>query len=155
DPLWLIFPLFRAWASAARGQAAATGAALGDFSVLNIRPWTGVEALAVAAVVFAVAGSDAQRRWAYERLLPHAGTHVVVGGCASYHAAVDHHLGGLAVALGDISAGEAHFRAALAMHDRLGAAGWARLSAQALADLEPGSRLPDANEFRLAGDVRL
>jgi AAA ATPase domain len=155
DPLWPIFPLFRAWAPAARGQAAAAAAALGDFSVLNITPWTGLEALAVAAVVFAVAGSDAQRRWAYERLLPHAGTHVVVGGCASYHAAVDYHLGGLAVALGDISAGEAHFRAALAMHERLGAAGWARLSAQALVDLESCSGPPEANEFRLSGGVRL
>jgi len=155
DPLWPIFPLFRAWAPAARGQAAAAAAALGDFSVLNITPWTGLEALAVAAVVFAVAGSDAQRRWAYERLLPHAGTHVVVGGCASYHAAVDYHLGGLAVALGDISAGEAHFRAALAMHERLGAAGWARLSAQALLDLESSSGPPEANEFRLSGGVRL
>jgi hypothetical protein len=123
--------------------------------VLNITPWTGLEAVAVAAVVFAVAGSDAQRRWAYERLLPHAGTHVVVGGCASYHAAVDYHLGGLAVALGDISNGETHFRAALAMHERLGAAGWARLSAQALADLESCSGLPEANEFRLSGGVRL
>jgi hypothetical protein len=155
DPLWPMFPLFRAWAPAVRGQAAAAAAALGDFSVLNITPWTGLEALAVAAVVFAVAGSDAQRRWAYERLLPHAGTHVVVGGCASYHAAVDHHLGGLAVALGDIAAGEAHFRAALAMHERLGAAGWARLSARALADLEQGAAPPGANEFRLSGAVRL
>lgn len=155
DPLWPMFPLFRAWGPAARGQAAAAAAALGDFSVLSITPWTGLEALAVAAVVFAVAGSDAQRQWTYERLLPHAGTHVVVGGCASYHAAVDHHLGSLAVARGDIAAGEAHFRAALAMHERLGAAGWARLSAQALADLEPRRRPAETNEFRLSGDVRL
>ena len=55
--------------------------------------WTGLEALAAAAVVFAAAGSDAQRTWVYERLRPYAGSHVVVGGCASYHAAVDHHLG--------------------------------------------------------------
>ena len=155
DPLWPMFPLFRAWAPAARGQAAAAAAVLGDFSVLDITPWTGLEALAVAAVVFAVAGSDAQRRWVYDRLLPHAGTHVVVGGCASYHAAVDHHLGGLAVALGDISAGEAHFRAARIMHERLGAAGWARLSAQALADLEARPGAPEVNVFRLTGDVRL
>lgn len=74
---------------------------------------------------------------------------------AHYHAAVDYHLGSLAVALGDISAGEAHFRAAVTMHERLGAAGWARLSARALADLEPCSGPPEANEFRQSGDVRL
>jgi len=55
----------------------------GDFSVLDITMWLGLEALAAAAVVFAVAGSDAQRTWVYERLRPYAGTHVILGGCAS------------------------------------------------------------------------
>jgi len=156
DPLWPIFPLFRAWAPAARGQAAAATAALGDFSVLDITFWTGLETIAVAAVVFAVAGSDAQRRWAYEQLLPYAGAHVVIGGCASYHAAVDHHLGGLAAALGDSAAAAAHYREALAMHERLGAAGWARLSAQALDGLaERAAAAGPANAFRLVGEVRL
>ena len=41
------------------------------------------------------------------------------------------------------------------MHERLGAAGWARLSAQALVDLESCSGPPEANEFRLSGGVRL
>jgi tetratricopeptide (TPR) repeat protein len=155
DPLWPMFPVLRAWPYAARGDAAAAAAALGDFSVLDITMWTGLEALAAAAVVFAVAGSDAQRSWVYERLRPYAGTHVVVGGCASYHAAVDHHLGALAASLGDTAAAEAHFRAALAMHERLGAAGWARLSEQALAGLlaAPASRA--ANEMRLVNGVRL
>ena len=155
DPLWPMFPVFRAWPFAARGEAAAAAAALGDFSVLDITTWTGLEALAAAAVVFAVAGSDAQRRWVYERLRPHAGTHVVVGGCASYHAAVDHHLGALAASLGDIAAAETHFRAALAMHERLGAAGWARLSEQALAGLRAAAPDPAANELRLEHGVRL
>jgi hypothetical protein len=154
DPLWPMFPVLRAWPYAARGDAAAAAAALGDFSVLDITMWTGLEALAAAAVVFAAAGSDAQRTWVYERLRPYAGSHVVVGGCASYHAAVDHHLGALAASLGDTAAG-AHFRAALAMHERLGAAGWARLSEQALARLEApaGSQAP--NELRLVNGVRL
>ena len=155
DPLWPMFPVLKAWPYAARGEAAAAAAALGDFSVLDITMWTGLEALAAAAVVFAVAGSDAQRSWVYERLRPYAGTHVVVGGCASYHAAVDHHLGALAASLEDTAAAEAHFRAALAMHERLGAAGWARLSDQALAGLlaAPASRA--ANEMRLVNGVRL
>ena len=155
DPLWPMFPVLKAWPYAARGEAAAAAAALGDFSVLDITMWMGLEGLAAAAVVFAVAGSDAQRSWVYERLRPYAGTHVVVGGCASYHAAVDHHLGALAASLEDTAAAEAHFRAALAMHERLGAAGWARLSGQALAGLlaVPASRA--ANEMRLVNGVRL
>jgi tetratricopeptide (TPR) repeat protein len=155
DPLWQMFPVLRAWPHAARGEAAAAAAALGDFSVLDITLWTGVEALAAAAVVFAVAGSDAQRSWVYERLRRYAGTHVVVGGCASYHAAVDHHLGALAAALGDTAAAEVHFRAALAMHERLGAAGWARLSEQALAGLQAAPACRQANEMRLVNGVRL
>ena len=135
DPLWPMFPIFKAWPHAARGDVAATRTALGDFSVLDIAESTGTEALAAAAVVFAVAGSDAQRSWTYERLRRVAGTHVLVAGCASYHAAVDHHLGALAASLGNTSAAEAHFRAAITMHQRLGAAGWARLSDQALAHL--------------------
>ena len=155
DPLWPMFPLLKAWPPAARGEAAEAAAALGDFSVLDIAVWTGTEALAAAAVVFAVAGSDAQRTWVYEQLRPYAGTHVVVGGCASYHAAVDHHLGALAASLRDTATAEAHYRTAQAMHERLGAAGWARLSEQALAKLlaSPASQAP--NEFRLVNGVRL
>ena len=155
DPLWPMFPVLRAWPYAARGEAAAAAAALGDFSVLDITLWTGLEALAAAAVVFAAAGSDTQRTWVYERLRPYAGSHVVVGGCASYHAAVDHHLGALAASLGDTAAAGAHFRAALAMHERLGAAGWARLSEQALARLEAPAASQAPNELRLVNGVRL
>ena len=155
DPLWPMLPVFKAWPFAARGEAAAAAAALGDFSVLDITMWTGLEALAAAAVVFAAAGSGAQRTWVYERLRPYAGSHVVVGGCASYHAAVDHHLGALAASLGDTAAAGAHFRAALAMHERLGAAGWARLSEQALARLEAPAASQAPNELRLVNGVRL
>ena len=155
DPLWPMFPVLRAWPYAARGEAAAAAAALGDFSVLDITLWTGLEALAAAAVVFAAAGSDTQRTWVYERLRPYAGSHVVVGGCASYHAAVDHHLGALAASLGDTAAAGAHFRAALALHERLGAAGWARLSEQALARLEAPAASQAPNELRLVNGVRL
>ncbi len=149
DPLWPMFPIFRAWPHAVRKDLAATTAALGDFSVLDIAESTGTEGLAAAAVVLAVAGSTAQLSWVYERLLPWAGTHVVVTGCASYHAAVDHHLGALAAALGDTTRAEEHFRAALAMHERLGAAAWTRLTADALAELAAAEALPARNEFRL------
>ena len=159
DPLWPMFPVLKAWPYAARGEAAAAAAALGDFSVLDITMWMGLEGLAAAAVVFAVAGSDAQRSWVYERLRPYAGTHVVVGGCASYHAAVDHHLGALAASLEDTAAAEAHFRAALAMHERLGAAGWARLSESGPGRApgrarEPGGQRDAAGERRAAALLR-
>jgi hypothetical protein len=145
-----MFPIFKAWPHAARGDVLATRAALGDFSVLDIAEATGTEGLAAAAVVFAVAGSAAQRSWTYERLRPLAGTHVLVAGCASYHAAVDHHLGALAASLGDTSSAAAHFRAAMSLHERLGAAGWMRLSEQALADLSATAVETTSNEFRLA-----
>ena len=148
DPLWPLFPLLRAWAPAVQDNLDAARAALGDFSVLDVLGWTGLEGLAVAAVVFAAVGSPDQRRWTYQRLLPFAGTHVVVGGCAAYHAAVDHHLGALAAALGDRTAALAHFESALTMHRRLGAAGWERLSQRALDRLLASAPLPD-NEFRL------
>ena len=37
----------------------------------------------------------------YETLLPYAGAGSVVGGCAAYQGAVDHHLGALAAAMGE------------------------------------------------------
>jgi hypothetical protein len=45
----------------------------------------------LAAVMLAEYGTDDERRQVYEHLLPLAGTHSVVGGCASYQGAVDHH----------------------------------------------------------------
>ena len=150
DPLWPMFPLLKAWPPAVRGDLETAAAALGDFSVLDIAVWTGLEGLAVAAVVFAAVGTNAQRAWVYDRLRPYAGTHVVVGGCASYHAAVDHHLGALAASLGDLDAAEQHFTSALAMHERLGAAGWARITEDALASLARPT-----NEFRQSNGLWL
>ena len=147
DPLWPMFPLIRAWPYAARGEAAEARRLLGDFSVVELSATHDLERPAVAAVVFAVVGSAEQRRWAYDRLLPHAGTHVVVGGCAAYHGAVDHHLGALAAALGDPTAAAGHLREAVRLHARLGAAGWLRLSEQALAALDGADRARD--DFRL------
>ena len=77
----------------------------------------------------------------------------MIGGCASYHAAVDHHLGGLAASLGNLEKAGKHFQAALAMHEALGAAGWARLSATALADVQGRSARSTPNEFRFVGDL--
>ncbi|MFT4166541.1 MAG: AAA family ATPase [Microlunatus sp.] len=152
DPLWPIFPLIRAWGPAARGAADEARALLGDFSVRAITPTYDLERYAVAAVVFAAVGTDEQRRWAYDRLAPHAGRHVLVGGAAAYHAAVDHHLGSLAAALHQVTLAERHYQSALAQHRELGAAGWARTTEHALAALEP-DRHP-RQRFRLSEDGR-
>ncbi len=148
DPLWPMFPVLTAWPHAARGDLERARDLLGDFSVLDVTMWTGLESLAAAAVVFAAVGSEEQRRWAYEHLLPFADQHVVVGGCASYHATVEHHLGTLAAALGDRAAAEDHLRNAIAMQRRLGAAGWVRVTQRALDRLPEPEVLSD-NEFRL------
>jgi DNA polymerase-1 len=58
------------------------------------------EPVVLAALMLAEYGTDDERRQVYEHLLPLAGTHSVVGGCASYQGAVDHHLATLAAALG-------------------------------------------------------
>jgi tetratricopeptide (TPR) repeat protein len=152
DPLWPMFPMFDAWAPAVRGDVAATRSALGDFSVLDIPTEQGLEALAVAAVVFGVAGSPEQRTWTYKQLQPFAGSHIIISGCASYHAAVDHHLGALAASLGDLEAAAEHFRAARAMHERLGAAGWLRLTETALSELLDRTPERQRNEMRRRED---
>jgi hypothetical protein len=83
------------------------------------------EPLVLAAFMLAEYGADEERRRAYDQLLPLAGTHSVVGGCASYQGAVDHYLAALAGALGWHDKAAAHLTAATAMYERLGAPLWA------------------------------
>ena len=109
----------------------------------------GPEGLAAAAVVFAVAGSErptvlgvraaptvrghAMSGHRRLRLLPRSGR---PSPRRTGRRARRHH------------PAEAHFRAALAMHERLGAAGWTRLHRAALAELAAAQALPARNEFR-------
>jgi hypothetical protein len=152
DPLWPLFPLLTAWPAAVRGDTAEARTALGDFSV-RVIPWRyDLEILAFAGAVFAAAGSGDQRLWAYDRLLPYAGRHIIVGGCAAYFGTVDHVLGKLTAALGHQAqpgerTAEAHLRAALEQYERLGAAGFARLAREDLAALAAKSA---TSEFRYA-----
>ena len=88
-----------------------------------------------------------QQQWLYDQLAPHAGTHVVVGGCAAYHGAVDHLLGRLAAAQGHLDQAAQHFTAAIEMHDRLGTPAWGELSRRARESLAP------ADVFRRDGDT--
>ncbi len=147
DPLWPLFPLLRAWPTVVRGDTAAAHAALGDFSIHVIPDKYDLEILAIAARVFAVAGTEEQRRWAYGELRPHTGRHIVVGGCAAYQGAVDHVLGNLAGALNQATVGVGHLNAAIEQYEHLGAAGFARLAHRELAALTAPA--PAASQFRL------
>ncbi|WP_433558567.1 ATP-binding protein [Pseudonocardia xinjiangensis] len=154
DQLWPVFPLIRALAPAFRGRYEEAAERLGDFAVQDVLQKYDLELVAVAATVFAAVGSDAQRTWTYERLVPVAGLHVVVGGCAAYYGPVDHLLGELAAGLGRRDEAVAHLTAAARQCDRLGAAAWSRRSLDALARLGAGPDEPvverDGGTWRLA-----
>jgi hypothetical protein len=109
------------------------------FAVQTIPVKHDLEMVAVTAIVLVAVGTDEQRAWAYDAFLPYGGLHAVVGGCAAYHGVVDHSLGLLAAALARGDDAIRHFRAAVALHERLGTTGWALLSRAELDRLEAGS----------------
>jgi hypothetical protein len=139
------------------GDVPGAGRTLAGFVVDDMAGSYDLEPLVALAVVMAPAGSDEQRQRTYARLEPHAGLHAVVGGCASYWGAVDHHLGMLAAALGWHDRAITHLEAAAAAYDRLGAPAWAqkcreRLDALAAAraPADPAGQ-PGVATFRLEG----
>ncbi|MGH3840944.1 MAG: ATP-binding protein [Pseudonocardiaceae bacterium] len=136
DPMRPLVPLLAAWMQISAGHVEEARDELAGFAVDLVPHKHDLEILAVLAAATAVAGSDGQRHQVYRRLLPHAGLHVVVGGCASYSGAMDHHLGILAASLGCFDDAAGHLRAAIEMHERLGADAWAQLSRAALAELD-------------------
>jgi hypothetical protein len=140
DPLWTMFPLLRAWTCVLRGDVDLARQHLSGFAVQDVLQKYDLELLNAAAVVMAAIGTTEQRQWVYDHLRPYAGLHVVVGGCATYDGAVDHHLGTLARALG-LPLADEHFEDALAMYERLGAPAWAEVTRRAQRDAAP-------NEFR-------
>ena len=113
-----------------------------------------VEIRVLAAWIAVEVGTDEQRAQVYEALLPHAGEGSVVGGCAAYQGAVDHHLGALATAMGEPIAA-AHLATAVDMYERLGVPAWAALARTELAALgagpESGTARTDENIFRRDG----
>ena len=141
-----MFPLLRAWSDLCNGQRERATASMRAFAVRDIAGRHDLELLAAAATVCAEVGSAVQREWLYDQLAPHAGTHVVVGGCAAYHGAVDHLLGRLAAAQGRPDQAVQHFTAAIEMHDRLGTPAWGELSRRARESLAP------TDAFRREGD---
>ncbi len=72
----------------------------------------------------AIGGEPALTQHLYDLLSPYAGRTVAVGHGAACDGAVDHHLGILAVALGDADLADDHFSAARALHRRLRSPLW-------------------------------
>ncbi len=134
DPLQPVVPMLRAWVLAASGRTDEARAAFAGFAADVVPVKHDLEMQAILAATAAAAGSTRQREDAYRLLLPHAGTHVVVGGCAAYSGAVDHHLGSLAAALGRPDDAATHLAAAVGMYERLGVEAWAARARAALRD---------------------
>ena len=133
-------PVLQALPLIANGELAAARELLAGFAADDIAGTHDLEPLALLASVFAPTGPDEQRERIYERLAPHAGLHVVVGGCASYWGAVDHHLGLLAAGLGDARAATRHLESARSAYQRLGAMAWADQCTAALDRLPAAAR---------------
>ena len=135
DPMWPLQPLLYAWLQVQEGDLEGAAVSIRGFSVQTIPHKYDLEMVGVTTAVLAAVGAPEQRDWAYRAFRPYAGLHAVVGGCAAYHGAVDHFLGVLAAASGRTEEAVAHLKAAVALHERLGAAAWAQLSRRELARL--------------------
>jgi hypothetical protein len=118
-------PALAALAAHGRGDQRTAATLMAGYRLADSPRSHDPEPLVFAAFMLTEYGTDEERRQAYRALLPLAGTHSVVGGCASYQGAVDHHLATLAAALGRHDQARVHFAAAAAMYERLGAPGWA------------------------------
>ena len=149
-PVRAYLPVLRAVPLIASGDLAAAREVLTGFTAEDVTATHDLEALALLATTFAAVGPDAQRRRAYERLEPHAGLHVVVGGCASYWGAVEHHLGLLAAGFGDAPAATRHLHTARDAYQRLGATASADQCTAAL-DRLPAADPSGRPRFRFDG----
>jgi hypothetical protein len=147
-PVRSYVPVLRAVQLLADGDLVAAREALAGFTADDVAGTHDLEPLALLAATFARTGPDDQRQRIYDRLAPHTGLHVVVGGCASYWGAVDHHLGLLAAGLGDGPRATTHLASAAAAYERLGTPAWADLCRAALV---PPAPEPDLPTFRFDG----
>ncbi|MPY80019.1 MAG: AAA family ATPase [Actinophytocola sp.] len=147
DP-WPGLPLLDAVNHVVEGDLASAGRDLARLDLDDLPNKYDLEMLTFVADATAAAGTADQRTRVYELLLSYAGSHIVVGGCASYYGAVDHYLGILAAALGRTDDADRHFAAAAELHDKLGAPGWAAHSRSLAAE-----QAQRAVVFRRDGDV--
>jgi hypothetical protein len=140
--------MFTGTGRTADARAALAGWSMSELPLLHDLEWVVIAALGIAA-----AGTERQQRECYGRLLPYAGCHVVVGGCASYSGPVDYHLGVLACALGRTTEAAGHWRAALVATDRLGAPAWSSLVRTRLGSLGRLDPPPAPALFRRDGET--
>ena len=126
--------------------------ALEGYTLAHLRRQHDLEPYAYAAVAASLAGGERLIAELVEALDPLSGLHVVVGGCATYLGAVDHHLGTLAAARGDTARAERKLSAALEQHRRLGAGAWLGLTQAALEGVRGSATSPPAI-FRRDGEV--
>lgn len=112
---------------------------------------TDLEFAAAGAEALVAAGPTDDVRACYADLLPHAGTNVLVGGCASYWGPVDRFLGELAATLGDHAAAARHFDDAAQMAETLGAPLWRQHALERRAAL--GAPIAAAPRFTRDGEV--
>jgi hypothetical protein len=137
-------PLVRALRLRSAGDVAGAAAAVATLAAGDLPEWHDLELPVMVAVLVADGGTAEQRRAVQDVLAPHAGVHVVVGGCASYLGVVDHHLSRLAAALGRSEDAARHRAAAVAAYEALGAPAWAALA-------RGGAPAPDEATFRRDG----
>ncbi|MGH9030571.1 MAG: ATP-binding protein [Acidimicrobiia bacterium] len=153
---WPGTPVAEAVLLVAAGRLDAARSVLTRVDLDNLPHTYDLELLAFLADAMAAAGTAEQQDRVYQTLQPYAGTHVVVGGCASYFGAVDHYLALLAEANDRPADAVSHTEAALGMHERLGAVAWMRCSRALLDRLQASTGDPSptgAYEFRREGDV--
>ncbi|MBW3664729.1 MAG: AAA family ATPase [Actinobacteria bacterium] len=149
---WPGLPMLEALLYVAAGDLAAAARTLERIRLDDLPRTYDLELLTLVVHAVTAAGTDEQRRQADDLLRAYTGSHVVVGGCASYYGAVDHHLGGLARSAGRHEEARRHFESAAALHDRLGARGWAELSRSEAAACH-AVLAEQAAVFRRDGDV--
>lgn len=151
DP-WPGVPLPEAVVRIAQGDLDAARGLLTRLRLEDLLQTYDLEVFAFAAEAVAAAGSAEQQAGLHQMLAPYAGSHIVVGGCASYFGAVDHHLGLLARSLGRLADARRHFESATALHEELGAPAWQALS-RAEADACVRHEAATEGVFRRHGDV--
>jgi tetratricopeptide (TPR) repeat protein len=148
-------PGLRALIALLAGDRERATQAMAAIPMTEFPPAHDVEIRVFAAWIGAAVGTSEQRAYVYNSLLPYSGIGSVVGGCAAYQGAVDHHLSTLDIAMGKPAAA-AHLQAALEVYERLGAAAWASLARRELAQLghaEQSASAVDENVFRRDGGV--
>ncbi len=133
-----------AWVDAASGEreraeALVAQLAADDFAAVRLDVnWHAAVDLCEALIVLGDGQQERARRL-YDRLAPYGGLIAVVGRAAVVYAPLDHHLGGLALLMGDHDAAVTHLERAVAAADAMGAVRWAARARARLVEAGAGA----------------